>query len=57
MFLLQLGFDGEFIFPTGWVSYEPQAVIAKNKVHWIKTFRGNNWFPTAEQIEKKIKKY
>ena len=30
MFLLQLGFDGEFIFPTGsWVSYEPQAVIAK----------------------------
>ncbi len=56
MFLLQLGFDGEFIFPTGsWVSYEPQAVIAKNKVHWIKTFRENNWFPKPEDIEKKIK--
>ena len=56
MFLLQLGFDGEFIFPTGsWVSYEPQALIAKNKVHWIKTFRENNWFPKPEEIEKKIK--
>ena len=56
MFLLQLGFEGEFIFPTGsWVSYEPQAIIAKNKVHWIKTSRENNWFPKAEDIEKKIK--
>ena len=56
MFLLQLGFDGEFIFPTGsWVSYEPQALIAKNKVHWIKTSRENNWFPKPEDIEKKIK--
>ena len=56
MFLLQLGFDGEFIFPTGsWVSYEPQAKIAKNKVHWIKTSKENNWFPTPEEIEKKIK--
>ena len=56
MFLLQLGFDGEFIFPTGsWVSYEPQAIIAKNKVHWIKTSRENNWFPKPEEIEKKIK--
>ncbi len=56
MFLLQLGFEGEFIFPTGsWVSYEPQAVIAKNKVHWIKTFRENNWFPKPDEIEKKIK--
>tara|TARA_Y100001970_G_C14146405_1_gene810083 strand:- start:263 stop:1498 length:1236 start_codon:yes stop_codon:yes gene_type:complete len=56
MFLLQLGFEGEFIFPTGsWVSYEPQAVIAQNKVHWIKTSRENNWFPKPEDIEKKIK--
>tara|TARA_Y100001970_G_scaffold242155_1_gene306309 strand:- start:124 stop:1359 length:1236 start_codon:yes stop_codon:yes gene_type:complete len=56
MFLLQLGFKGEFIFPTGsWVSYEPQAIIAKNKVHWIKTSRENNWFPKPEDIEKKIK--
>tara|TARA_B100001564_G_scaffold353398_1_gene362255 strand:+ start:96 stop:1331 length:1236 start_codon:yes stop_codon:yes gene_type:complete len=56
MFLLQLGFDGELIFPSGsWVSYEPQAKIAKNKVHWIKTSRENNWFPKPDEIEKKIK--
>ena len=56
MFLLQLGFDGELIFPSGsWVSYEPQAIIAKNKVHWIKTSRENNWFPKPDEIEKKIK--
>ena len=56
MFLLQLGFDGEFIFPTGsWVSYEPQAIIAKNKVHWIQTSRENNWFPKPDDIDKKIK--
>ena len=56
MFLLQLGFDGELIFPSGsWVSYEPQAIVAKNKVHWIKTSRENNWFPKPDEIEKKIK--
>ena len=30
-------------------------VIAKNKVHWIQTSSSSNWFPTAEQLEKKIK--
>ena len=56
MFLLQLGFDGEFIFPKGsWVSYEPQAIIAKNKVHWLETFKEDNWFPKPEELEKKIK--
>ena len=38
-----------------WVSYQPQALIAKNKVHWIQTSNKTNWFPTAEQIEDKIK--
>ena len=47
MFLLQLGFDGDIILPApSWVSYEPQAIIGKNKVHWIETLRENNWFPT-----------
>ena len=56
LFLLQLGFDGEFLFPTGsWVSYEPQAIIAKNKTHWLETFREDNWFPKQEQLEKKLK--
>ena len=57
MFLLQLGFKGEFIFPTGsWVSYEPQAEIGLNKVHWLETSRANNWFPTAKELEYKLKK-
>ena len=40
MFLTQIIFNGEVILPTpSWVSYQPQAFIAKNKVHWIQTSR------------------
>ena len=57
MLLIHIAFNGEIIIPApGWVSYEPQAQIGSNKVHWIETTRANNWFPTAEQLEKKIKK-
>ena len=56
MFLTQIVFEGEVILPApSWVSYQPQAVIAKNKVHWIQTSSSSNWFPTAEQLENKIK--
>ena len=56
MFLTQIAFQGEILLPApSWVSYQPQAFIAKNKVHWIHTTNNSNWFPTAEQIEKKIK--
>ena len=31
MFLLQMAFDGEIILPApSWVSYDPQAIIARN---------------------------
>ena len=57
MFLLQILFDGNVLLPSpSWVSYEPQAIIGRNKVHWINTRRENNWFPTAEDIEKIILK-
>ena len=57
MFLLQILFDGDVLLPSpSWVSYEPQAIIGRNKVHWISTRRENNWFPTAEDIEKIILK-
>ena len=57
MFLLQILFDGEVILPSpSWVSYEPQAIIGRNKVHWVNTIRENNWFPTAEDIEKIVLK-
>ncbi len=56
MFLTQIAFEGEVLLPApSWVSYQPQALIAKNKVHWIQTTSSSNWFPTAEQLENKIK--
>jgi aspartate aminotransferase len=56
MLLTQIAFAGDIILPApSWVSYQPQASIAKNKVHWIQTSSNTNWFPTAEQIENKIK--
>ena len=56
MFLTQIAFQGEILLPApSWVSYQPQAFIAKNKVHWIQSTNNSNWFPTAEQIEEKIK--
>ena len=56
MFLTQLAFNGDILLPApSWVSYEPQAAIAKNKVHWIQSSSSTNWFPTGKQIEDKIK--
>tara|TARA_Y100000590_G_scaffold422573_1_gene527446 strand:- start:250 stop:1485 length:1236 start_codon:yes stop_codon:yes gene_type:complete len=56
MFLTQIAFQGEILLPApSWVSYQPQAIIAKNKVHWVETTSASDWFPTAEQLEKKIK--
>jgi len=55
MFLMHLAFKGEIILPApSWVSYAPQAKIAKNKIHWLQTKRENNWFPTARELENKI---
>ena len=57
MFLLQTLFEGDILLPIpSWVSYAPQAMIAKNKVHWINTLSENNWFPSANEIEKVILK-
>ena len=56
MFLMHMAFNGDIILPApSWVSYAPQAKIASNKVHWVQTSADNNWFPTAEELEKKIK--
>ena len=55
MFLTQIVFQGEVLLPApSWVSYQPQALIAKNKVHWIQTTSSSDWFPTAQQLENKI---
>ena len=57
MFLLHVIFDGEIILPApSWVSYAPQAILGRNKVHILQTKRENNWFPTASEIEEIILK-
>ena len=57
MLLMHVTFNGEIITPApSWVSYEPQAEIGLNKVHWLETSRINNWFPTAQELERKLKK-
>ncbi len=57
MLLMHITFNGEIITPApSWVSYEPQAEIGLNKVHWLETSRENNWFPTAKDLENKLKK-
>ena len=57
MLLMHVTFNGEIITPApSWVSYEPQAEIGLNKVHWLETSRENNWFPTAKDLENKLKK-
>ena len=56
MFLLQIVFDGDIILPApSWVSYEPQAHISKNKVHWVQTTIENNWHVTSKEIETVLK--
>ena len=56
MLLIHIAFNGEIIIPApGWVSYEPQAEIGSNRVHWLETTRENNWFPTGKELEKKLK--
>ncbi len=57
MFLLQIAFDGEILLPApSWVSYKPQAILGRNKYHFIETSREKNWFPSAESIEKIVSK-
>ena len=57
MFLLNILFDGDVLLPTpSWVSYEPQAILGRNKIHWLQTNKEKNWFPTADDIEKIVSK-
>ena len=57
MFLLHILFDGEVLLPApSWVSYKPQAILGRNKYHFIETSREKNWFPSADSIEKIVSK-
>ena len=40
MLLMHVTFNGEILTPApSWVSYEPQAEIGSNKVHWLRNFK------------------
>ena len=57
MFLLHVLFDGDVILPVpSWVSYAPQAIVGRNKIHWLETTSSNNWFPSAEALENILSK-
>ena len=54
MFLLQQLFDGDILLPApSWVSYAPQALISRNKTHWIDNKLEKI---TGFQHQKKLKK-
>ena len=58
MLLIHIAFNGEIIIPApGWVSYEPQAQIGLNKVHWIETSRQIIGFQLQMSLKKKLKQY
>ncbi len=57
MFLLHMIFEGEVLLPApSWVSYKPQAILGRNKFHFIETSKEKNWFPSAESVEKIVSK-
>ena len=57
IFLTQLTIDCELLLPNpSWVTYEPQAQIIKNKVHWLETTLEQNWHVPAKELDDKCKK-
>ena len=57
IFQIQLVLNCDLILPSpSWVSYEPQALIANKKVHWICCSSENNWHISAEKLELTCKK-
>ena len=52
MFLLQLVYYGDLVIPTPtWVSYAPQAHIIGRRVHWLPTYRENDWRLMPDELE------
>ena len=47
-----LSFPGEILLPSpSWVSYAPQAFMAKKKVTWVHTHIDNNWIMNGADFE------
>lgn len=44
IYLTQLAFDGEILLPApSWVSYQPQAQVANNKLSWLPCYEEDDW--------------
>ena len=43
-----------FLSAPSWVSYEPQAIIGRNKVHWIETQEKIIGFQLQHNLKKKL---
>ena len=55
MLLLHVAFNGEIILSApSWVSYEPQAIIGRNKVHWIQLQEKIIGFRLLLNLKKKL---
>lgn len=44
IFNLQMALDADLLLPSpSWVSYEPQALLARKKVYWLPTYQEDEW--------------
>lgn len=44
IFNLQMALDADLLLPSpSWVSYEPQALLARKKVYWLPTHQEDEW--------------
>lgn len=52
MYILQVVFDGVLNIPSPtWLSYAPQALIARKQVRWIPTTAESDWLLTPDDVE------
>lgn len=58
IFAAQMAFDGLVLLPSpSWVSYAPQAIIARRKSVWINTTANNKWNITPSSLAAICKKH
>lgn len=53
IFQAQLALDADLLLPSpSWVSYEPQAELARQKVYWLQTTEAGGWKISARILQK-----
>jgi aspartate aminotransferase len=52
LFLVQMAIDAELVLPSpSWVSYAPQARLARRDVRWLPTRRADRWHLDADVLD------